>query len=245
MYVSELRALAEYCNFGETLQDMLRDRLVCGINDDRIQGRLLSEPKLKYDKAVELATTLETAAHNLKELTAGRLGNRQDREGLEKPESVHRIQDKDRSKEIVAACYRCGNPDHKADKCKFRDATCHLCGKKGHLKKVCRSKKSMPKKKKPAPPQPVRRVQEDEETEDKYPLYHLHSASQDQPIEISLNVGGCTLSMELDTRAALSLVSETLFKEMWPDRTVSGSTVTLSSYSGEDIYLCWEVLRWR
>lgn len=226
-YVSELRALAEYCNFGETLQDMLRDRLVCGINDDRIQGRLLSEPKLKYDKAVELATTLETAAHNLKELTAGRLGNRQDREGLEKPESVHRIQDKDRSKEIVAACYRCGNPDHKADKCKFRDATCHLCGKKGHLKKVYRSKKSMPKKKKPAPPQPVRRVQEDEETEDEYPLYHLHSASPDQPIEISLNVGGCTLSMELDTGAALSLVSEMLFKARPDSFRIHSNTLLL------------------
>ena len=40
-YVSELRSLAEHCNFGAMLDLMLRDRLVCGINDDAIQRRLL------------------------------------------------------------------------------------------------------------------------------------------------------------------------------------------------------------
>ena len=32
-YVAELKRLSEHCRFGETLQDMLRDKLVCGIND--------------------------------------------------------------------------------------------------------------------------------------------------------------------------------------------------------------------
>ena len=36
-YVAELRSLAEFCNFGQTLEAMLRDRIVCGINDDVIQ----------------------------------------------------------------------------------------------------------------------------------------------------------------------------------------------------------------
>ena len=30
-FISELRSIAEFCNFGQTLGDMLRDRLVCGI----------------------------------------------------------------------------------------------------------------------------------------------------------------------------------------------------------------------
>ena len=36
-FLSELRALSVYCNFGPSLNDMLRDRLVCGINDDQMQ----------------------------------------------------------------------------------------------------------------------------------------------------------------------------------------------------------------
>ena len=38
-YVAELRALGEYCDFGTTIEDMIRDRLVCGINDHGIQRR--------------------------------------------------------------------------------------------------------------------------------------------------------------------------------------------------------------
>lgn len=38
-YVAELRKLAQDCNYGQTLPPMLRDRLVCGVSDDRIQRR--------------------------------------------------------------------------------------------------------------------------------------------------------------------------------------------------------------
>ena len=50
-YVAELRKLSEHCNFGDTLNDLLRDRLVCGISDQRMQRRLLSEPELTFAKA--------------------------------------------------------------------------------------------------------------------------------------------------------------------------------------------------
>ena len=65
-FVAQLRSLSEHCNFGDTLEVMIRDRLVCGINDDAIQKRLLSEPKLTYKRAVELAQSLETADKNVK-----------------------------------------------------------------------------------------------------------------------------------------------------------------------------------
>ena len=51
-YVSKLRELAEFCEFEATLVNMLRDRLVCGINNDAIQRRLLSEPELTFKKAM-------------------------------------------------------------------------------------------------------------------------------------------------------------------------------------------------
>ena len=41
--------------------------------------------------------------------------------------------------------------------------------------------------------------------------------------------------MEVDTGAALSLVSETTYKESWPDRTLQQSSKKLYSYSGEAI----------
>ena len=40
-FVAELRALPEFCNFGDSLSLMIRDRLVCGINDENTQRLLL------------------------------------------------------------------------------------------------------------------------------------------------------------------------------------------------------------
>ena len=67
-FVSELRSLAEFCNFRSTLDDMLLGRLVCGINDDNIQRWLLSEDKLSFKRALEVAQVQETATKNAQAL---------------------------------------------------------------------------------------------------------------------------------------------------------------------------------
>ena len=67
-YVAELRKLATHCNFGGNLNEALRDRLVCGLRNMQIQKRSLSEAKLKYSKAVEIALAMETAIRDAAEL---------------------------------------------------------------------------------------------------------------------------------------------------------------------------------
>ena len=62
------RKLTEHCNFGETLDDMMRDKLVCGIKDEKVQRRLLAEPDLKYKRAVELALAFELVSKNTLDL---------------------------------------------------------------------------------------------------------------------------------------------------------------------------------
>ena len=47
---------------------MLRDRIVCGIRNDGIQQKLLAEVNLTFDRAVQLATAIERAEMNLKEI---------------------------------------------------------------------------------------------------------------------------------------------------------------------------------
>lgn len=68
VYVAELRRLAHDCNYGTTLEQMLRDRLVCGINDDRIQRRLLSETDLTFERAFKIAVAAEAASKNVQDL---------------------------------------------------------------------------------------------------------------------------------------------------------------------------------
>ena len=69
-YVAELRRLATHCQFGNYLDEALRDRLVCGIRNTGIQKRLLSEAELTLKKAIELSQAFEAAEMNAKAIQA-------------------------------------------------------------------------------------------------------------------------------------------------------------------------------
>ncbi len=71
VYVAELKKLSEHCQFGEGLNDALRDRLVCGILQESTQKRLLTEANLTFKRAIELAVSMETAARDATELQTG------------------------------------------------------------------------------------------------------------------------------------------------------------------------------
>ena len=66
-YVTALRQLDKHCNYKDTLQ-MLRDRLVCGVNQSGIQKCLLAEKDLTFDKALDIAKALEVAEKNTQDL---------------------------------------------------------------------------------------------------------------------------------------------------------------------------------
>ena len=60
--MADLRRIAANCAFEDRLEEVLRDRLVCGVNDTQIQRRLLAEPRLTLDTALGLAQAIEAAA---------------------------------------------------------------------------------------------------------------------------------------------------------------------------------------
>ena len=57
-----------HCAFGDTPNDALRDRLICGMRSESAQKRLLAESKLTFKKALELAQGMEAAERNAKAL---------------------------------------------------------------------------------------------------------------------------------------------------------------------------------
>ncbi|CAB4043692.1 Hypothetical predicted protein [Paramuricea clavata] len=67
-YIAELKKLTTHCNFGNNLEETLRDRLVCGLSNQQIQKRLLAESKLKFSKAIDIAVAMETATRDATEI---------------------------------------------------------------------------------------------------------------------------------------------------------------------------------
>ena len=70
-YVAELRRLSMKCEFGPFLDDALRDRFVCGLQNEAVQKKLLLESKLTFPRAVEIAQNMEAAASKTRQLHEG------------------------------------------------------------------------------------------------------------------------------------------------------------------------------
>ena len=67
-YLADLRRLAKDCQFGGCLSTALRDQMVCGLNTEALQQKLLAEANLTLDKAVEIAQAYEAATQETKVL---------------------------------------------------------------------------------------------------------------------------------------------------------------------------------
>ncbi|UYV82259.1 K02A2.6-like [Cordylochernes scorpioides] len=128
-YLVEIKRLASTCGFGEFLKEFLRDKLVCGLRNAKIQRRILSEGDVPLARVVEIALSMEAAEKNTRIFHVN-----------EPVDSVDKIRAEVRNRydrEQKRKCIHCGRL-HK-DLCRFREATCFRCGKRGHLATICRS----------------------------------------------------------------------------------------------------------
>lgn len=56
VFVAELKKLSEHCGFtDDQLKDNLRDHLICGIQNERWQKRLLTEDRADYQRVLSIA----------------------------------------------------------------------------------------------------------------------------------------------------------------------------------------------
>ena len=60
-YVAALRTISKHCDFKDTINDMLRDRLVCGIGDKHIQRKLLADSTMRFENVMDTALFMQAA----------------------------------------------------------------------------------------------------------------------------------------------------------------------------------------
>ncbi len=227
-YVAILKRLSEYCEFGTHLQDALRDRFVCGLKTESIQKRLLTEAALTFQKAVEIAVSMETAARESQQLSNSLKVN------------ALSLQEKGGNK-----CYRYGRTNHNERDCYFKDQLCHNCGNKGHISRVCRIKgkhttdnakskwrKNVQQKKK-VHQMDVKDSSSDDTTDTELALHVMTKKEELSHICLRPEVEGKILEMELDTGAAVSLISRELYNAQLAHKPLCTTDVILKTYTGE------------
>ena len=135
-------------------------------------------------------------------------------------------------------------------KCKMsKNIVCHNCGKPGHMQKICRSKgkgktqhktsqRRTGKRKSETVSQVESSGESDSESSDsdiRQIVCATHSVTSSPPITVKVEMDSRSLSMEVDTGASHTLMSETRFQQLWPGRSLLPSPIGLRSYSKQPI----------
>ena len=223
-YVHALKALASNCEFGTFLNDMLRDRLVVGLKNQKIQRALLGMSKLTFDNAVREANTMEVATKEVSAIQSGQNSTVNDvREkhksstGSVSNNSNHKnnnskfVRNKGASSSKIPdnySCFSCGGNNHLRQNCKYKDVKCHKCSKVGHLKKMCKNKSTST-------------TNVIKSSDNKVSAEYIFSNCSDDcskpPLVVNLVTNDVEVPMELDTGTARIIMPKVSFDKYFPD----------------------------
>jgi len=232
-YVAALRKLSIHCKFGDYLNTALRNQLVFGLRNKKAQSRLLEKTDLDFEEAVRVAVTMElsdkssaqmkdtnTEADSVDYLKAGKKPSRKNT-GDKRPMQVATKDNNYRHsnnkysnqyKNSNVKCYRCGK-SHLANKCNIdRSVRCHSCGKLGHLRAVC-----------------FKATSSSNNLEEMLSLEH---ANYRDKFVLSLEIEGKKVEFELDSGAAVTVMSESEATKLFPTATIHNTKLRLISFCG-------------
>lgn len=209
------------------LEKALRDCFVCGLRNKQTQKRLLAEKTLTWKTAVEIALAMEVAdkqANNFRNPPGDTSVNYVKQPHLQKATKQRK------------PCFRCGG-DHIPQKCPFKHEDCQSCNSKGHIAKVCKKKAPASHPEQNCRKQPVRYLELDDPApnnhDDEFKLFQISEEKSEPSIMIPVKVNGEECSMELDTGATVSIMSEEAWRKRFPTAPLEESQIKFRTYTGE------------
>ena len=187
------------------------------MQSENTQKVLLTKANLTLDKALEISQGMEAATLKSKEL-----------KGSHRSSSVMAVD----AHASVKPCGRYGRGNHDKAACKFRNAICHKCGKVGHIAPVCRSKATGKPPRGPFSQESKVQSDDSAETAEEY-LFMVQEKSSTPPYHVEFQVNNQSLTMEVDTGAAVSLAPESAVAALLPSSELQPTNVVLKTYTGE------------
>ena len=137
-YLASLQTLASTCEFGDLEEDLIRDRIVCGLRDKSVQRSLLQKTKLTLKYCDEVCRMVEASTERLREIkaSASKAVNEIELTAMRVKETTSAATTTRRIKK----CGYCGGA-HERGKCPAYGKECRLCKKKNnHFASVCEAR---------------------------------------------------------------------------------------------------------
>ena len=113
-YVTDLKTKAQTCEFKDLKDSLIRDRIVCGIHCDKTRSRLLREPDLTLQKAIDICRANETTSSQMKSFTNDQTNDLP---------AIHGIRSQNKQVQKLY-CDRCGNWHTEQQVCPALGAEC-------------------------------------------------------------------------------------------------------------------------
>ena len=240
-YMSSLRQLAAACDYGEFLDQALRDQFVCGLACDKVQGRCLATTNLTLEKAYDIASIMEgskagldwmrpkpATSNAMEDTTVAKIYQGRARSTREKPHprtSAGHVSGK-------SVCYHCRAPTHLANECPFKDKECHFCGKVGHIEKACLKKEKL--KQKPSSVKHCVQANDAESSDDSLGMHRVSKIRQVcSPYTGKFKVNDQLVVFEIDTGAAETVLNRCTWEQCGSFEL--GKAPKLQTYTGEPI----------
>ncbi|CAI5639180.1 unnamed protein product [Oreochromis niloticus] len=136
-FISDLKIKAKCCHFGDLTDELLSDRIVCGVISDTLRKALLRDSELTLAKAISVCRI-----HEMTEKNSKTLATQATSVDAVKPILNSKHKPKPLSfPQTVTNCSNCGGSHAaKRDKCPAFGQQCHNCKKLNHYKSCCKSK---------------------------------------------------------------------------------------------------------
>lgn len=243
-YRTALRKLAESCSFETiTAEEILRDRLVFGIKDNKVRERLLRESKLTLEKTDEICRASESMLAQMKVVGNDTSSTSVHAVGQGKRSGKFRNKNKKNttikeSNGIRKECQNCGR-EHELSRehCPAYQKACHNCGKLNHFEVKCRSRKRADKKKQKPFVQAIEN-HSDSETE-VFNTDHISSIDLDDSQQVTLRLeSGNYMRFQPDTGAQCNVIPVYLYKQATKDfelKRVTPMNSQISAYGGSKL----------
>ena len=124
-YLTSLKTLVKDCEFGTLEEEMLRDRLVCGIFNNDVRMRLLHTNNLDLKTAVDTCLVAEMSSEQMKSFNT------------ESSSEVNTLKSsKKYRKKPEKHCEFCPY-EHSKHMCPAKGKSCNTCGKLNHFSPRC------------------------------------------------------------------------------------------------------------
>lgn len=222
-FVTDLKKLAESCEFNEQKDSLIRDRIVLGITNLRLQERLLTREDLNLEKAINECRVAEISKLQTDEVQKDQKQvygvRKEERRGYEKENKLKKNEGN------KFDCRKCLSK-HGPKQCKAYGQKCFKCGLVNHFAKACTRK---PVKKE------VKEVSkekgDDNVNVDKFFVNSINTQNC-KALYKEVDIKGNIVRFKIDTGSEVDILPLKLYKSHLNDKKLESCNIILEAYGG-------------